>query len=100
MRGGVAPGSKSERDALVLEGDDGRVLVVRRRGAPTFGDDDTAEGGARAALAAAATPVVLTGSVLGDTLLADSWHAAAPDDGQQPDGVHVVEAVEEPPDQG
>jgi hypothetical protein len=35
----VAVGTKSERDALVLVLPDGRSLILRRRGAPTFDED-------------------------------------------------------------
>jgi len=62
----VAPGSKSERGALVLETDEGDVYLVRRRGAPSWGDDDpelaTLEGRA----------VALTGSLVAGTILVDS----------------------------
>ncbi len=66
----VAPGSKSERQALVLETDDGRVLVVRAAGATTFGAPD-------ADLTQLAeppgAPVELTGRVVAGTLLATAW---------------------------
>ncbi len=76
VRGEVAPGSKSERAALVLQADDGRVLVVRRRGAPSFGPDPSPAGAALAALAeGAGTRLRITGTVLAGTLLADTWQA-------------------------
>ncbi len=49
-RGTVAASSKSEHSALVVAADDGRVLVVRRRGAPAFGDDETSSGSDLASL--------------------------------------------------
>lgn len=87
MRADIAPGSKSEREALVLESDDGRVLPVRRRGGPAYGIDESVEGASLAALAAGGgSRVALTGTVLAGTLLADAWRPiglqgeAAPDD--------------------
>jgi hypothetical protein len=34
-----APGSKSERDAVMIRADDGRRLLLRLRGGPGMGDD-------------------------------------------------------------
>jgi hypothetical protein len=65
LRDRVAVGSKSEREALLLEADDGGLYVVRRRGAPTWGEEDAALGrlvGRR---------VALTGSVVEGTVLVD-----------------------------
>ena len=65
-RGVVAAGSKSEGGALLLESDAGTHLV-RRRGAPSWGDDD-------AELAALeGRNVELSGSIVAGTLLVDSW---------------------------
>lgn len=35
----VAEGSKSEREAVVLDAQDGASYVLRRKGGPAFGDD-------------------------------------------------------------
>lgn len=75
----VAQGSKGERPSLVLETTDGQVLLVRRRTAPTFGPDDDAAGAELSSLAAGAgTPVEATGTVVGGTLLADTWRVLDP----------------------
>lgn len=75
----VAPGSKSEREAVVLDADDGRVLPVRRRGGPAFGADDSGPGVELADLAAWSAAsggrVVVAGSVVAGTLLADAWRS-------------------------
>jgi hypothetical protein len=67
VRDVVAPGSKSEAGALVLASGTGNMYLVRRRGAPSWGDDDpelaVLEGRA----------VELTGSVIAGTLLVDEW---------------------------
>jgi len=34
----VAPGSKSERDAVVLDSDNGQTYLLRRKDGPAFGD--------------------------------------------------------------
>jgi hypothetical protein len=65
----VAPGSKSERSSLVIETDEGTVLLVRRRGAPSFGEEDDAMAklvGHR---------VALVGSVVEGTVLVDECKA-------------------------
>ncbi len=63
----VATGSKGERRALVLEADGGAVHLVRRRGAPAWGDAD-------ADLAElVGRRVSVTGTVVGGTLLVDAW---------------------------
>lgn len=67
----VSSGSKSERAALVVESDDGRVLVVRRRGSPAFGDDETSAGSDLSAMEG--HRVRLVGTVVASTLMADAW---------------------------
>ena len=79
FRAVVAPGSKSERESLVLEADDGRVLPVRRRGGPSFGVDRSRAGADLEALAdGAGTRVVLSGTMVAGTLIADSWQPVEP----------------------
>jgi hypothetical protein len=65
LRDQVAPGSKSERTAVVIEADDGQTYFVRRRGAPAWGEDDPN----LAALVGRRVRVV--GSVIAGTVLAD-----------------------------
>ncbi len=65
----VAPGSKSERESLVIEADDGTMLLVRRRGAPSFGEEDEEMG------ALVGCRVALTGTVLEGTVLVDECKA-------------------------
>lgn len=72
-RGTVAASSKSEHTALVVAADDGRVLVVRRRGAPAFGDDETSSGSDLASLEG--RRVRLVGTLVAGTVLADAWSA-------------------------
>lgn len=72
-RGTVAASSKSEHSALVVAADDGRVLVVRRRGAPAFGDDETSSGSDLASLEG--RRVRLVGTLVAGTVLADAWSA-------------------------
>lgn len=72
-RGTVAASSKSEHSALVVAADDGRVLVVRRRGAPAFGDDETSSGSDLASLEG--RRVRLFGTLVAGTVLADAWSA-------------------------
>ena len=66
VRDVVAPGSKSERVALLLETDDGDVLVVRRRGEPSYGPDAALD-------PLAGHRVRLVGSERAGTLLVDEW---------------------------
>ena len=62
----VAQESKSEREALLLEADDGATYVVRRRDAPSWGEDDPE-------LAALVDQrVALSGDVVAGTLLVDA----------------------------
>lgn len=72
-RGTVAASSKSEHSALVVAADDGRVLVVRRRGAPAFGNDETSSGSDLASLEG--RRVRLVGTLVAGTVLADAWSA-------------------------
>ena len=67
VRNVVAPASKSERGSLVLETEAGGAHLVRRRGAPSWGDDDPE------LAALEGKTVSLTGSVVAGTLLVDSW---------------------------
>ncbi|MCX5262254.1 hypothetical protein OOK27_50425 [Streptomyces canus] len=86
MRADIASGSKSEREALVLKADDGRVVPVRRRGGPAYGIDESVEGASLAALAAGGgSRVALTGTVLAGTLLADTWRPIGPPEEAAPD---------------
>lgn len=65
MRDLVAQGSKSEREALLLEADDGATYVVRGRGTPSFGEDDPE------LAALAGRRVAVSGEVVAGTLLVD-----------------------------
>jgi hypothetical protein len=63
----VAQESKSEREALLLEADDGETYVVRRRDGPSWGEDDPE-------LAALVDQrVALSGDVVAGTLLVDGF---------------------------
>ena len=65
LRDLVSAGSKSEREALLLEGDDGTTYVVRRRGAPARGEDDPE------LAALVGRRVALTATVVAGTLLVE-----------------------------
>lgn len=66
MRERVAQGSKSEREALLLEADDGTTYLVRRREAPSWVEDDPE------LAALVGRRVALAGSVVAGTMLVDS----------------------------
>ena len=61
----VAVGSKSEREAVVLEAEDGAVWVLRRRGGLAFDDAELERLVGRSC--------TVYGEALGTTLLADGW---------------------------
>lgn len=64
-RGMVDLGSKSERNAVTLETDQGTTYVLRKDGAPAFGDRsfDSLVGG----------HFTMTGVALGDLLVVKEW---------------------------
>jgi hypothetical protein len=62
-RGDYAKGSKSERDAVFIDTNDGRYLL-RRKGGPVFADDELERHVGRT--------VECDGFLVGSTLLADS----------------------------
>ncbi|MEX2282230.1 MAG: hypothetical protein WEE89_07080 [Gemmatimonadota bacterium] len=64
VSGPFAAGSKSEREAIYLEADDGQRYVLRRAGANAF-DDGTLE-------PLLGQQVICRGKIIGYTLLADS----------------------------
>lgn len=61
----VDQGSKSERDAVTLQSDDGQTYVLRRHGGPAFGDEslDSLIG----------TALTVNGLTLGNTLIMKNW---------------------------
>ena len=63
--GTVDRGSKSEREAVTLKSDDGSTYVLRKEGAPAFGDHslDSMVGGS----------VTVQGIAIGDLLVVRSW---------------------------
>lgn len=64
----VAAGSKGERESLLLEADDATTYLVRRRGAPSWGEEDAELAGL------VGRRVALAGHlVAGTTLLVDSF---------------------------
>jgi hypothetical protein len=63
----VAQESKSEREALLLEADDGETYIVRRRDAPSWGEDDPELAGL------VDQRVALSGDVVAGTLLVDGF---------------------------
>jgi hypothetical protein len=68
VRGRVALGTKSERETLLIETDGGGAThVVRRRDAPTFGEDDPE------LAALVGRRVALAGSLVSGVLLVDAW---------------------------
>ena len=64
-RGTLDSGSKSERDAVTLQTDDGATYVLRKDGAPAFGDHslDPLVGG----------NFTMTGVTIGDLLVVKEW---------------------------
>jgi hypothetical protein len=66
-RGSVGGASKSARDAVTLQGEDGTTYVLRKQGGPAFGDDtlDSLVGSA----------LTVNGLAVGDTLIMKSWRA-------------------------
>ena len=69
----VAPGTKSERDALVLVLDDGTAPVLRRREGPALGDDE-------ALAPLEGHRVKVEGSRTPTAVLADRWEILDSDD--------------------
>ena len=70
-RGVVAPTSKSERETLLVEAEDGGVHILRRRGAPAWGEEDPE------LAALVGRRVSLRGTLLPGTLLVDAWRELA-----------------------
>lgn len=64
-RGAVDVGSKSERNAVTLKTDEGATYVLRKDGAPAFGDNsfDALVGGR----------FTMTGVAIGDLLVVKEW---------------------------
>ena len=68
----VARGSKSERSAVVLEADNGRRFVLRRKGGPALGDSalDHLVG----------KTISVDGVEVGQTLIFEAWRDVDPSD--------------------
>ena len=64
VRSLVAPGSKSERQAVVLEGPTGKQLILRRKGGNPFSDPELDK--------LVGCHVEAEGDVLGQTLIAST----------------------------
>ena len=64
----VAVGSKSEREAVVLEADDGAVWVLRRRGGHAYSDPELER--------LVGKRCWVDGELTGTTLVADGWEPA------------------------
>lgn len=67
VRQSVGGGSKSERDAVTLKGDDGSTYVLRKQGGPAFGDQSLD--------ALVGSTLTINGLTVGNTLIMKSWRA-------------------------
>jgi hypothetical protein len=66
-QGRVGEGSKSDRNAVTLQGDDGTTYVLRKQGGPAFGD--------KSLESLVGSALTINGLAVGDTLIMKNWRA-------------------------
>jgi hypothetical protein len=64
-RGRVGEGSKSDRNAVTLQSDDGTTYVLRKQGGPAFGDQSLES--------LVGSALTVNGFAVGDTLIMKNW---------------------------
>ena len=64
-RGRVGEGSKSDRNAVTLQSDDGTTYVLRKQGGPAFGDQSLES--------LVGSALTVNGLAVGHTLIMKAW---------------------------